>query len=139
MESLIFRIRTQQDIIELQKMKLRRQERIIADLKLSKLFEDMNEAENHLKEGLKFVARKGCQNSRSKARCLQIAGNLKDGEDDERYQNLQAKGLSAPKFLIEMQSRALEREMRHQRAQQRREILEREKEALRIAAELERV
>lgn len=116
-------------------MKLQRQERIIADLKLSKLFEDMNEGENHLKEGLKFVARNGCQNSRSKARCLQIAGKLKDGEDDERYQNLQAQGMSAPKFLIEMQTRALKREMRHQKAQQRRENLEREKEALRIAAE----
>lgn len=139
MECLVFRIRTQQDIIELQKMKLQRQERIIADLKLSRLFEDMSEAENHLKEGLKFVARNGCQNSRSKARCLQIAGMLKDGEDDEQYHNLQAKGLSAPKFLIEMQARALEREMRHQQAQQRRENSEREKEALRIAADERKV
>lgn len=120
-------------------MKLQRQERVIAELKLSKLFEDMNEAENHLKEELKFVARNGCQNSRSKARCLQIVGKLKDQEDDERYLNLQAKGLSAPKFLIEMQARALEREMRHQQAQQRRENLEREREAMRMAAEEEKV
>lgn len=136
---LIHRIRTQQDIIELQKMKLQRQERVIAELKLSKLFEDMDEAENHLKDDLRFVARNGCQNSRSKARCLQIAGKLKDPEDDEQYANLQAKGLTAPKFLIEMQARALEREMRHQQAQQRRENLEREKEAMRIAAEEEKV
>lgn len=120
-------------------MKLQRQERIIADLKLSKLFDDMSEAETNLKEELKFVAKNGCQNSQSKARCLQIVGKLKDQEDEERYLNLQAKGLTAPKFLVEMQARALEREMRHQQAQQRRENLEREKEAMRIAAEEERV
>lgn len=135
---IFFRIKTQQDIIELQKMKLHRQERVIAELKFSKLMEDTSEAENRLKEQLKNLARKGCQNSRSKARCLQIAGNLKDEEDDE-MQNLQAKGLSAPKFLIEMQARALEREMRHQQAQKRREDLEREREAIRIAAEEEKV
>lgn len=119
-------------------MKLHRQERVIAELKFSKLMEDTTEAENRLKEQLKNIAKKGCQNSRSKARCLQIAGNLKDEEDDE-MQNLQAKGLSAPKFLIEMQARALEREMRHQQAQKRREDLEREREAIRIAAEEEKV
>lgn len=108
-------------------------------MKLSKLLEDTNEAESHLKEGLSMVAKNGCQNSRSKAKCLQIAGNLRDKEDDELRSDLQAKGITAPKFLIEMQARALEREMRHQEAQRRREALEREKEALKLAAEEEKV
>lgn len=84
------------------------------------------------------MAKNGCQNSRSKARCLQIASDLKDQDDDET-QSLLAKGLSAPKFLIEMQARALEREMRHQKAQERRVMLERDKELLRMAAEEEKV
>ena len=107
-------------------------------MKLSKLLDDTSEAENHLKEELSMVAKTGCQNSRSKAKCLQIAGNLKSKEDDMKSE-LQAKGITAPKFLIEMQARALEREMRHQEAQRRREALEREKEALKLAAEEEKV
>ncbi|XP_031622944.1 uncharacterized protein LOC116340532 [Contarinia nasturtii] len=131
------KLKTQQDIIELQKIKLQRQQRIITEMKLSKLLEDTNDAENHLKEELSIVAKTGCQNSRSKAKCLQIAGNLKDKDDDMKSE-LQAKGITAPKFLIEMQARALEREMRHQEAQRRREALEREKEALKMAAEEEK-
>lgn len=137
-EFYLFRLKTQQDIIELQRIKLQRQQRVITEMKLSKLLEDTNEAENHLKEELVLVAKTGCQNSRSKAKCLQIAGNLKD-KDTDLDSGLQAKGITAPKFLIEMQARALEREMRHQEAQRRREVLEREKEALRIAAEEEKV
>lgn len=117
---------------------MQRQQRIITEIKLSKLLEDTSEAENHLKEELNLVARNGYPNSRSKAKCLQIAGNLKEKDADEKAE-LQAKGITAPKFLIEMQARALEREMRHQEAQRRREALEREKEALRIAAEDEKV
>lgn len=132
---MLFRIKIQQDIIELQKLKLQRQERVIAELKLSKLIEDTTDAESDLKSQLKFVARNGCQNSRSVARCLQIAGNLKDEEDDSKYNQLQANGLKAPKFLIEMQARALEREMKHQQAQERRDRLEKEREAMRVAAE----
>lgn len=135
---LFFRIKSQQDIIELQRIKLQRQQRVIAEMKLSKLLEDTDDSESRLKEQLKYMAKNGCQNSRSKARCLQIASDLKDQEDDET-QNLLAKGLSAPKFLIEMQARALEREMRHQKAQERRVMLDREREILRIAAEEEKV
>lgn len=119
-------------------MKLQRQQRIITEMKLNKLLDDTNEAENHVKEQLNIVAKTGCQNSRSKAKCLQIAGNLKDKEDDMKSE-LQAKGITAPKFLIEMQARALERELRHQEAQRRREALDREKEALRLASEEEKV
>lgn len=132
------RIKSQQDIIELQRIKLQRQQRVISELKLSKLLEDTDDSKTRSKEQLRFMARNGCHNSRSKARCLQIANDLKNEEDDEEQQLL-AKGLSAPKFLIEMQARALERELRHQKAQVRRVTLEREREALRLAAEEEKV
>lgn len=136
---LFDRLKIQQDIIELQKMKLKRQERVIAELKLSRLLEDNDDSKNDIKDELKFVARNGCQKSRSKARCLQVAGNLKDEADDELYEQLQAKGLTAPKFLIEMQARALEREMKHQQARERREAIDRDREEIRMAAEEARV
>lgn len=135
---MVYRIKVQQDIIELQKIKLQRQQRIITELKLSKLLDDTNGAENHLRDELGLVSKYGCVNSRSKAKCLQIAGNLKIDETDVQP-DLQANGIKAPKFLIEMQARALERQMRHEEAQRRREAYEREKEALRIAAEEEKV
>lgn len=91
-----------------------------------------------MKEELALVSKLGCANSRSKAKCLQIAGNLKDKEAEEKAE-LQAKGITAPKFLIEMQARALDRQMRHEEAHKRREALEREKETMRIAAEEEKV
>lgn len=117
---------------------MERQQRIITEMKLSKLLEDTNEAEHHLKEELGMVIRNGGANSRSKAKCLQIAGNLKDKNESEDF-DLHAKGTRVPKFLIEMQARALERQMRHQEAQRRREAIEREKEAMRIASEEEKV
>lgn len=107
-------------------------------MKLSKLLDDTNEAENHLRDELGLVSKYGCAKSRSKAKCLQIAGNLKI-EDTDVKSELEAKGIKAPKFLIEMQARALERQMRHEEAQRRREAYEREKEALRLAAEEEKV
>lgn len=62
----------------------------------------------------------------------QVVANVKDDEDDE-YAKLQARGV--PKFLIEMEQRAMERNRKHQEAKDRREQLEKEKEELRLAAE----
>lgn len=118
---------------------MQRQQRVITELKLSKLLDDTNEAEQQLKEELGIVAKNGCANSRSKAKCLQIASNLKDKDEREQSDELQAKGTKAPKFIIEMQARAMERQIRHREAQSRREALEREKEAIKLAAEEEKV
>lgn len=128
-------MKIQQDIIELQKIKLDRQERIINDLKLTKITDEAKDSQMELKKELRQVIQTGCQPSRSKARCLQIIANLKDAQDDDEYAKLQAKGLSMPKFLIEMQSRALEREMKHQQARERREHLEQDRERQKLAAE----
>ncbi|XP_037037996.1 calponin homology domain-containing protein DDB_G0272472 [Bradysia coprophila] len=126
------KLKIQQDIIELQKLKLERQERMISELKLSKLTDDAKESKATIKDELKNVIRNGCANSRAKARCLQIVANVRDDEDDE-YAKLQARGV--PKFLIEMEQRAMERNRKHQEAKDRREQLEKEKEELRLAAE----
>lgn len=67
-----FRLKIQQDIIELQKLKLERQERMISELKLSKLTEEAKESKATIKDELKSVIRNGCANSRAKARCLQV-------------------------------------------------------------------
>lgn len=133
--SRFYRLKIQQDIIELQKVKLDRQERMISELKLSRFSEDAQESQAAVRQELKNVLKTGSQVARSRARCLQIAGNLKDTEDDDAYAALLAKGLTMPKFLVEMQARASERETRHREARERREKLEKDKEEQRLAAE----
>lgn len=73
---LYHRLKIQQDIIELQKLKLERQERMITELKLSKLTDDAKESKATIKDELKNVIRHGCANSRAKARCLQVGTSL---------------------------------------------------------------
>lgn len=139
MSHIFRRLKLQQDIIGLQRTKLERQERLITELKLSKLSDNAKEAQYELKKELRQVIQMGCQPSRSKARCLQMVGNLKEPQDDDEYIKLQAKGLTMPKFLLEMQARALEREVKHQQAKERREHMEREKEEQRLVAEESKV
>lgn len=119
----------------MQRIKLQRQQRLITELKFSKLMEEANDSQANIKQELKQVIKTGCPRSRSKARCLQVTSNLRDIQDDEEYTDIQAKGLQAPKFLIEMQARAMEREMKHRQAKERREYLEWEKEQLRLASD----
>lgn len=69
---LLIRLKIQQDIIELQKLKLERQERMITELKLSKISDDVKDSKSSIKDELKNVIRNGCANSRAKARCLQV-------------------------------------------------------------------
>lgn len=116
-------------------MKLDRQERMITELKFNKIADETRESVANAKQELRNVIKTGCTKSRSTARCLQLVGNLRGDEDDEldEYAKLQARGV--PKFLIEMQARAFERNQRHQEARDRREALEREREEQRLAAE----
>lgn len=131
------RIKVQQDIIDLQRLKLERQERVIMELKLSKLSEEAREARNLLKEQLKTVIRVGEPKSKAKAKCLQLIGNLNDSsnDDDDKFDRLQGKAFLAPKFLLNMQERALERNIKHEQAKQRRLQAEAIREAQKIALE----
>lgn len=135
------RLKLQRDIIELQKIKLERQERMIAELKLNRLTEDTRQSQAAAKEELRNVIRNGNAKMRSTARCLQLVGNLREADDEtaaaNEFAKLQAKGV--PKFLVDMQARAFERNVRHQEARDRRERLEREKEEQRLAAEAAKV
>lgn len=118
----------------MQRLKLERQERIIMELKLSKLSEEAREARMELKTELKSVIRSGDAKSKAKAKCLQLIGNLRDKED-ERLANLQCKAMLMPKFLQSMQERALERSIKHEQARQRRLQKEAEREAQKMALE----
>ncbi|KAH8298189.1 hypothetical protein KR018_010574 [Drosophila ironensis] len=128
------KLKVQQDIIDLQRMKLERQERLIMQLKLSKLSDEAKEAREDLKQELKTVIRCGDPKAKAKAKCLQLIGSLRDAEDEEMAR-LQGKALLQPRFLQHMQERALERSVRHEQARQRRAQAEAEREAAKMALE----
>jgi hypothetical protein len=108
-------------------------------MKLAKFSEMLKDSKIELKNTLKSAAKKGNIRLRTKARCIQIAANIKsDPEEDER-RKLLAQGLIMPKFLAKMQERAVERLQRHEDARQRRIRLEQEKEELKTALELAKV
>ncbi|XP_052867937.1 uncharacterized protein LOC128273904 [Anopheles cruzii] len=130
------RLKVQQDIIELQKLKLERQERIITELKLSKFSEAAKISKAEIQSELLKAARTGHVRLRAKARCIQIVGNIRhDTAEEDEMRKLQAQGLMIPKFLAKMQQRALERSQRHQEARDRRLRMEKEREDAKVAAE----
>ncbi|GAB0090946.1 uncharacterized protein DMENIID0001_057310 [Sergentomyia squamirostris] len=129
------KLKIQQDIIEYQKLKLERQERMITELRLSKLSEEARNFKMDLKNELKQVAKTGDIRVRTKAKCLQIVSNLRDEEDENK---LTAYGSVIPRFLAQMQERALERNLRHDRVKERRRQLEREREEEKYAQEEEK-
>ncbi|EDW11354.1 trichohyalin [Drosophila mojavensis] len=128
------KLKVQQDIIDLQRVKLERQERLIMQLKLNKLSEEAKAAREDLKQELKTVIRCGDPKAKAKARCLQLIGSLRDAEDEE-FERLQGRALLQPRFLQHMQDRALERSVRHEQARQRRAQAEAEREAAKLALE----
>ncbi|XP_030383502.1 calponin homology domain-containing protein DDB_G0272472 [Scaptodrosophila lebanonensis] len=128
------KIKVQQDIIDLQRIKLERQERMILQLKLNKLSEEAKEAREDLKQELKTVIRCGDPKAKAKAKCLQLIGSLRDAEDEEMAR-LQGKALLQPRFLQHMQERALERSIKHEQARQRRAQADAEREAAKMALE----
>lgn len=104
------------------------------ELKLHKLSDEAKEARQDLKNELKTIIRHGDPKFKAKAKCLQLIGNLRD-KTDENMTSLQGKALFMPKFLLKMEERALERNIRHEKARQRRLQQEAEKEAQKMAAE----
>ncbi|KAH8283062.1 hypothetical protein KR054_011935 [Drosophila jambulina] len=128
------KLKVQQDIIDLQRIKLERQERLIMQLKLSKLSDEAKEAREDLKQELKTVIRCGDPKAKAKAKCLQLIGSLRDA-DDEEMARLQGKALLQPRFLQHMQERAMERSVRHEQARQRRAQADAEREAAKVALE----
>lgn len=109
---------------ELQKIKSNHPQRIIAESKLSKLFDVSVEAESAVSGKLRFI--------NGSARTLQKVENLK-GTTNQAPQ-LQAKGQSVLKFVKEIQQRTLERRIRCEEVQQRRAMLDQDKNASRICS-----
>lgn len=131
------KLKSQQDIIELQKLKIQRQERMITEMKLAKFSEMLKESKNDLKMEL-INAKRGNTKLRAKARCIEMAANIKPDPVEEERRKLLAQGLVVPIFLQKMQERAFERLARHEKAQERRLKLETDKEEMKTAAEISR-
>lgn len=129
------KLKLQQDIIEVQKLKLERQERMIAELRLSRLNEDAKKFKQDLREELRNAMRTGDVRLRSKAKCLQVVGDVVEEEESKFV----AYGSMIPRFLAKMQERALERQFRHEQAKERRIQLDAEKDAQRMAFEEDKV
>ena len=129
------KMKIQQDIIELQKLKIQRQERLITEMKLAKFSEMMKESKNDLKMEL-ITAKRGNAKLRVKARCIELAANIKPDPEEEERRKLLAEGIVVPKFLQKMQERTIERLARHEEARGRRMKLETDKEESKNAAEL---
>lgn len=128
------KLKMQQDIIELQKLKIQRQERLITEMKLAKFSEMLKESKNDLKMEL-IAAKRGNTKLRAKARCIEMAANIKPDPEEEERRKILAQGLVVPRFLQKMQERAFERVARHEGARERRLQLETTKEESRNAAE----
>lgn len=131
------KLKIQQDIIELQKLKIQRQERFITEMKLAKFSEMLKESKNDLKMEL-INAKRGNTKLRAKARCIELAANIKPDPEEEERRKMVAQGLVVPVFLQKMQERAFERLARHEDARERRQQLENTKEEMKTAAEVAR-
>ncbi|CAO1327072.1 unnamed protein product [Diamesa serratosioi] len=131
------KLKNQQDVIELQKLKLQRQERLITEMKMLKFSEMLKESKNEIKKEL-MNAKRGNVKLRIKARCIQLTADIPLDPEEEDRRMILAQGLEVPKFLAKMQERAAERNMRHEGARERRLKLEHEKEELKTAAEIAR-
>lgn len=129
------KLKLQQDIIEVQKLKLERQERMIVELRLSRLSEDAQKFKQDLREELRNAMRTGDVRLRARAKCLQVVGDVVEEEENKFV----AYGNMIPKFLAKMQERALERQLRHEQARDRRIQLDQERDAQKMAYEEEKV
>lgn len=123
----------------MQKLKLERQERIISELRLTKIMESNEESRLEAKAELKKYIRHGAVKFKSKAKCMQIMTNIKETDiekESDPFDNpLHASGACIPKFLVRMQERAAIRATKHEEAKEKRMRIEREKEEAKVAAE----
>jgi hypothetical protein len=129
------KMKIQNDIIELQKLKIQRQERLITEIKLAKFTEMLKDSKNDLKMEL-INAKRGNTKLRSKARCIEMAANIKPDPEEEERRKLLAQGLMVPRFLQKMQERASERLAKHEEARERRVRLEMDKEEQKNVADM---
>lgn len=115
-------LQSHQDDTERQRILLLRKQRIISKLKLTKWLEDTNVLDGRLKQGLEMLTKNACAHAQSMEKPVHKEKSF-------------VVNLKGPKFLDEMKARALERQIRSEKARNRRQTHEREKEALRFAVE----
>lgn len=113
----------QQNVIKMQKIKLKHPQRTFI---MPKLLDVTNEAENHSHDKLGPVSKYRYGNSVSK--------DSKTKSLEQKLE-LETKGRTISKFVTKIHPRALERRIRHEEAQQRREAFEHKSKSARLANE----
>lgn len=113
------RAKLQRNTIEQQKVKLKYQRGIIAQLLSSKSLDGTNEVKKYFRGGLGLVAKHGQANSISK-----VNKNPKTVDVHPNSLELQANGQKLEVFLKEIQTPGLERQFKHDEVQRRREAIE---------------
>lgn len=112
------RFQAQQDIIAVQKMKLDQQNKVIEDLKLGKITEELSKSLETSKTDIREIFAKS--STRTKCKIVPLL------EDINNIRNFQLKSEKAPKIVQAMEQRAEKRALRRQIILERKRIIDEE-------------
>lgn len=115
------RFKTQKEIIDLQKAKLEQQSRIIEDLKMGIIKDELSKSLQNTKSELREIFSK----SSSKVKCKMAPHGIKL---EDTLANFIVKSNKAPKFMQQMERRALERAKNREIIRERKRIIDEEKQ-----------
>lgn len=122
-QSYKHRFQAQNDIISNQKVKLVEQERIISELKLGRLEQDIYKSIKDTKSQMKELYNNNCCSIKVRCQLKPIPAQL---EENDLVQ-FKIKTDKAPKIVQQMEKRALEREERRQVILKRKQIMDEQK------------
>lgn len=117
------RFKTQKAMIEVQKAKLEAQNRIIEDLKLGIIRDELSKSLENTKTELREIFNK----SSSKLKCKMAPNGIKL---EDTLASFIIKSNKAPKFLQQMERRALERAKNREIIRERKRLIDEEKQRL---------
>ncbi|KAF2905752.1 hypothetical protein ILUMI_00429 [Ignelater luminosus] len=130
------RFEAQQSIIQMQKQKLIRQEKVIQELKLGKLGKEINQSLEETEKEIRETLNKCSVKVKSKMGPTFKVENI---VEDETL-NFQINSGKAPKIVQQMEKRALERERKRQIILERKQLLDKlKKEAIQMEIEKKKV
>lgn len=115
------RFKTQKEIIDTQKAKLEEQSRIIQDLKLGIIRDELSKSLEHTRSELREIFSK----SSHKLKCKTAPSGIKL---EDTLANFIINSNKAPKFLQQMEMRALERARNREIIRERKRIIDEEKQ-----------
>lgn len=117
------RFKTQKAVIEVQKAKLEAQNRLIEDLKLGIIKDELSKSLEHTKTELREIFSK----SSNKLKCKMAPTGVKL---EDTLANFIIKSNKAPKFLQQMEIRALERAKNREIIRERKRLIDEEKQRI---------